>query len=305
MEIKHRLNILSDNSKYNKVKKKLDRLGVKYRVTNLGKRPNGKDWLSLEYYVSESDELYSNIDKIFEKHKLWHPCRVYYSQQEVEEAEWLYIETGEFQYPQPEDDYKEATYDTSNYCKRCGMGASQNNPFRLSRDFKQKNSQFLGLHWVFDETFLRPETKAMLEHAGTTGISYLHPVFNKTGEKIKIVFQMKVDTIIEGGLITDELIKVTCMENNEEGRASKGGGSYRFPEGYPFCGKVKYHWPDRTTIKFHKEKLDGVPDVIKSDEYFGSGGSANRLIMVSKKFRELITSHKLRGLQFTPIELVG
>ena len=38
-----------------------------------------------------------------------------------------------------------------------------------------------------------------------------------------------------------------------------------------------------------------------SNEYFGSGGSAHRLIILSKRIYEIIIKNKLRGIRFEPI----
>ncbi|MGS2727906.1 hypothetical protein ACU8DI_15295, partial [Psychroserpens sp. BH13MA-6] len=70
---------------------------------------------------------------------------------------WYHIKTEQFGYPQPEDDfgYMELTYEPNIGCPTCHIGIKQNNPFRFRSEPKAKNSQFIGLNWVFDQIFVR------------------------------------------------------------------------------------------------------------------------------------------------------
>ena len=70
MEIKLRLFLYNSDSNYRKVKKKLDRLGVKYDTEVVGRLTNGGVKIFLECYVNESDHLYPSIANIYKKYKL-------------------------------------------------------------------------------------------------------------------------------------------------------------------------------------------------------------------------------------------
>ncbi|MCP4602698.1 MAG: hypothetical protein GY847_19645 [Proteobacteria bacterium] len=157
------------------------------------------------------------------------------------------------------------------------------------------------MHWVFDEVFLRPEAKLVLEREGITGITFSHPVYHRSGKEMTTVFQMRIEETIQAGLVTKELNTVTCKENNEEW---KFAGARKNVTGYPFCGRVKYHHPRRSPITFKKEAFGKLSDVVKSQEYFGSGAGAHRLIVVSRKFTEVIAKHKLRGMRLRPVKLI-
>lgn len=52
---------------------------------------------------------------------------------------------------------------------------------------------------------------------------------------------------------------------------------------------------------FDKGIFDNELDIVNSGEYFGSGGSANRIQIVSKKFKEIVDKNKLKGLSFIPV----
>jgi hypothetical protein len=304
MEVRHRILQFNNSPKYEQLRKELDRLGWPYEITILGSSGD-EPFSSIECLISENDPLFPTISELIRKYDFYVQVGVYYSDEDIEAADWVYASVGEFQYPQPEDGcWEAATYDISRYCLRCGMGAVQMRPFRLRRDFRQKSSRFLGLHWVFDEIFVRPVVKTIFERDGISGVGFCHPVHHKSGEPIDSVYQMVVQTIAEPGLVTEGLSTVTCKPNNEE---SYMEGIGRIPNrrgDYPYCGLVKYHHPERDAIKFRREALIHLPDIAKSHEYFGSGGAAHRLILMRKRVVEYVETRKLRGLGFTPIELV-
>lgn len=52
---------------------------------------------------------------------------------------------------------------------------------------------------------------------------------------------------------------------------------------------------------FDKGIFYEAPDIVESEEYFGSGASAHKLQIVSKRFKEIAEKNKLKGLSFTPI----
>jgi hypothetical protein len=53
------------------------------------------------------------------------------------------------------DDYKERSYDLSQYCRTCGIGLVQAAPIQMSGEPKCKKGIFQ-LHWLDDEFFVRP-----------------------------------------------------------------------------------------------------------------------------------------------------
>ncbi len=304
MEIRHRILEFNNSPRYDLLRKELDKLGAAYKTKELG-AIGGQASRSVEFSIGESDPLFPVVAELVRKYHFYVQVGVHYSQEDREIAEWVYAVAGEYQYPQPEDDfgYLEATYDTSAHCARCGMGAFQVRPFRLERDFKQ-SSQFLGLHWVFDEIFVRPEARMIFEREQVSGIEFLHPVYHKSGQDIASVCQMVVLTTARPGLVTEGLSTVTCKADNEESYVEGIGRLKNRLGSYPYCGRVKYHFPRRDTIKFRADVMRELPDVAKSYEYFGSGAGANRLVLARNKVVRLARDHKLRGLRFTPIEVV-
>lgn len=53
-------------------------------------------------------------------------------------------------YPQPEDGYKQTTYDDSAYCKECGTGLVQKEPFRMRGEPRWGKHSLLTLFWIGD-----------------------------------------------------------------------------------------------------------------------------------------------------------
>jgi hypothetical protein len=135
-----------------------------------------------------------------------------------------------------------------------------------------------------------------MEENGITGVSFTHPVYHRSGQPITSVFQMQVETVARPGLVTEDLVPEVCTLDLLPWMPGR-----RFPEDYPACGRIKYNYPRRDPIRFRRSIFDGMPDVIKSHEYLGSGGSAMRLILVSNRFYRVVKGAHLPGLRFTPV----
>ncbi len=208
--------------------------------------------------------------------------------------------TGQTGYPQPEDTYLEVTYDLSDACPTCEIGKSQKAPFRFRSEPKSKRSQFIGLNWVFDEVFVRTEVTEVLKKEGIQGLRFSRPVKNGTGAELESIYQMHVDTILCDSLGTSTLRFETCEMPRDESmvRFLKANGS-QLMDG-PFCGKCKFNYPRKNEeeILLPESVRQVVVDVVRSSEWFGSGGSAGRPIFVSEAFKSLYDKMKWRGLSF-------
>ena len=218
---------------------------------------------------------------------------------------WYYIGTGQFGYPQPADDfgYMELTYEPNVGCPTCNIGISQKNPFRFKSEPKAKHSQFLGLNWVFDQIFVRESVKTEFDKNGITGIRFSRPIFDKSEKELETVYQLHVDTILPIALIGDNLITEKCEYPTDKELLEflKANGS-KLIEG-PFCDGLKYNFPQGQKMIFDIEAFQNQPDFVRTYEWFGSGGSANRPILISEKAKNLIELNKWRGAFIEEIEL--
>ena len=211
------------------------------------------------------------------------------------------VPKGHFGYPQPEGDFgfRTATYDLARYCVRCGIGLRQVRPFRLRKSFTQSRSQFLQLNWVSDEYFVNSETKAAMEEQSLRGVSFLQPVLHRTGESVTLVYQLIVENVLSPALVTDSLRRVTCCLDNEEHWTPPA-----VPPEVPFCGRVKFHHTSPPPFQYQKEAFSTSPDFIKSAEYFGSGASAFREILVSERVYACSRDFRWRGVDLAPVNLI-
>jgi hypothetical protein len=298
MELRHRLVAFSNSREYALLERKLQDIGCPYRVE--GKTPP----FTIVAWLSDDDPRSTGLMEFANTHGIVLTSGLYYTEEEIAAAEWVVVEVGEFQYPQPEDAYLSQTYDLSDYCRRCGQGLVQSHPFRLKREFSQRQARFLGLHWVLDEVFVRPEVKRTFERAQVSGVTYAEVIHHKTGQPLQNVYQMKINEIAPPGLITDQLFRVSCRANNEEFWEGPAGLS-REGSIVPYCGRVKYHYPRTRPFQFRSNALADLPDFAKSGEYHGSGAAAFRLIMARARVLSIVRSAGLKGLgAHRPVHLV-
>lgn len=220
---------------------------------------------------------------------------------------WYHITTGQFGYPQPENDfgYIEKTYDSSNACSTCNIGLRQKDEFRFRSEPKAKHSQFLGLNWVFDQVFVRQEVKDIFEMEKVTGVEFSKPVINKTGLPIDGLYQLRVENLLSKGLLTDNLKTEVCeLPKDKSMLKFLKANSGKLAEG-PFCGQTKYNFPQGDNcIKLKMDELVNKTDFVRLDYYFGSGGSANRPIIISDRVKQIIDREKWRGAFLQQIQLV-
>lgn len=305
LKINHRIAARHDNPFWSEV----IRLGLDY---DAGHPHDALGFSIIVFNVTEDQPQWPEIERLIgESDVASHLVTNLFSTTEMDRAEWLHVSAlGQHGYPQPEDDfgYIEATYDVSQYCYRCGIGGVQKAPFRLRSEPKARHSQFLQLNWVFDELFVRSEARQGLTAAGLTGFDFRPAVIHRADRPSGEVQQMEILSVLQPALDPTGLETVTCNERNEEWESIRR----RFPnlqspvpEPNSYCGGVKYHLEHRGPFRFDRSALVAAPDVVKSHEWFGSGASAFRLVLVSQRFRQIVLEAKWRGLSFEPVELTG
>jgi hypothetical protein len=284
MKIQHKI---SFNNILN-LEKRLLELGLEHDP--IAKGPEGRLCF---FYIYEEDAAWETVKKLIEKYGVWDVEKVTFSKEEKEQAEWSFMHLASAGYPQPETNFEFLghTYDVKNYCKHCGIGKEQNNAFRLKKDPMAKNREFMALNWIADEVFVRPVVKDVFQKENLKGIDFSNPKLMRTGQFINDLFQMKINFILKEGLVNDQMDSSICSKDNE--------GMKNPSQGY--CGRTKYLFPRRIPLTFKKELFKGAPDLVKSNEWFGSGKNASRLILVSKRARKIIEREKWRGAFFDPV----
>jgi len=225
---------------------------------------------------------------------------------QMDNSQWFSLSTGQFGYPQPEDNfgYLTQTYDMSNACPTCHIGLKQANEFRFRSEPKAKNSYFIGLNWVFDQIFVRPPVEEVFTNEGVTGIIFSTPVINKTGKSMETIKQLHVDTLITDALPLDSYEYEMC-EYPKEKSAIKFLSAMKSPLLIgPFCGQKKYHYLPYGKFIAKASSLNNMPDFIRISNWFGSGGNATQPIFVSYKVYEIIKRYKWRGAFLEPIDFI-
>ncbi|MFN8251917.1 MAG: hypothetical protein U0V75_08530 [Ferruginibacter sp.] len=250
---------------------------------------------TIEFYLYEDNPNFDNLKKELSKFIQPQVTGTEYEKKDIQNAEWFIVSTGQYQYPQPENDfnYKKVTFNLDNYCPLCDIGKIQNAPFRLKTEPKQQNNQFWGLHWEYSAVFVRQEAKNILERENIKGIRFTNPILNKKDIPIDGFYQLHIDTTIDKGFDGYNTKTITCKINNEENCNTDLNSKC--------CGRIKFHHPKIGGYLFDKSIFKSEFDIVHSNEYFGSGASANRIQIVSRRFKDLVEKNKLKGLSFTPI----
>lgn len=163
----------------------------------------------------------------------------------------------------------------------------------------------MGLNWIFDHVFVRQIVKDMFEQEKITGVHFSQPVIHKTGLPMEGIYQLRIDNLISTGLSTVNLKTETCeLPKDKSTLTFLKANNSKLAEG-PFCGQTKYNFPQGDNhIKMKSSVFEERPDFVRLDYYFGSGGSANRPILVSERIKQLIDSENWRGAFLHQIELV-
>lgn len=220
---------------------------------------------------------------------------------------WYHIMARPVGYPQPEGNfgYRKATFDGSDACLTCDIGLRQNNPFRLREAPRSLRHQFIGLHWVFDQVFVAQMVKDLFEKEGVRGVRYTQPVIHRSGAPIEGWYQLQVDELITDGLMTDDLRTEVCALPQDEAtlRFLRANGS-RLATG-PFCGQTKYNLPQgENRLRMRASALSGSTGLVRLGYWFGSGGSANRPILISERVKGIMDREKWKGAVLQEVELV-
>jgi hypothetical protein len=232
------------------------------------------------FEMDESDARWPVVSQILQEHKTIHPVYTKFTQQECTEADLLVLwPTWHCGYPMPDNDfgYRNLTYDPHDRCTKCGRGAIQKTPFRMKGEPRWGKNHILQLNWIFDEYFVKPEVWEQVFRP--FGIDIVPVVRNKTGQGLETVVQLKIDCIVESDLRSSGLPYEKCEK----------------------CHQVKYLPHTRGMFPPFTYMGKGPKPIFKTKEYFGSGGIANREVIVSQQLYAAIAAAKLKGVSFMPV----
>jgi hypothetical protein len=228
------------------------------------------------FEVDESHESWPKVQRWISMRRAVDIVSTKFSKQEIAAAQWLELmPSWHHGYPQPKEDvfgYLDATYDLSGYCQKCGTGARQKAAFQMKAEPKWGTNGILQLNWIFDEFFVTPEVWSKVFEP--YGIGRRHVLSIRESE-LKTVVQLVVNKEVD--IVTDGLQKETC------GR----------------CGRNKY--APITRGPFPRLASKPVGPMVKTRQYFGSGASANKRVLISQEIARALTRENVRGASLRPI----
>jgi rRNA maturation protein Nop10 len=230
------------------------------------------------FEIEESNKMWPAVFAWISKVKASDIVTTKFTRMEIGGARWVVMRSDWlWSYPQPEKDfgYLGVTYDLRNYCDKCGAGAVQKEPFRMSGEPKWGKKDILQLNWVFGEIFVKPEV--WTDVFKPNGIGF-RPVVSRDGQPLKTVVQLVVDSLSE--------LQDVGMKRE---KCSK-------------CGTIKYSPEIRGFIP----PLIGQPSTLmcKTTQIFGGGQRAFRRILVSQPLVRKCLESKIRGVSLIPLTTV-
>lgn len=209
-------------------------------------------------------------------------ARYHYSKEDIDNSEWFQIRsTHHWSYPQPEDNYLNVTYNTENYCQKCGHGLIQNSFFRMKSEPSWGRRKFMHLHWVMDELFINTRLLGDFIKQGFSGFN-IKDVYSKNGKEIlSTVKQVYINNFFKCNYTyTDSTKYIKCTNCNTEKHV---------------LGFIGLLTADNKSFKKIKT------DIFKSEEIFGDGLMASHHIIVSKKVLNYFLDKSITEIVFTPI----
>lgn len=199
------------------------------------------------------------------------------TKKELEDADWLQMQgSWHFGYPLPDNDfgYLERTYDGASCCRQCGVGRVQRDDFVVKRAPSWGRRGIGQLFWVYDEFFVRDDMlREVFEPAGAAS----RGVRLKSGAPAQGIRQLVVNSYTD--VDTDDLAGSRCGA----------------------CGATKYQLP-ALGARFADVRPAGAPRIMKSQQWFGTGAAANRLVFIDRVLYASLEAHGVKGAQFLPVK---
>ncbi len=190
-----------------------------------------------------------------------------FNRAETADAAWcLWLAEWQHGYPQPEDEYLDATYEVSAACPICHVGLRQNAPFRMRNEPRWGRRSLMQLYWVYDAWFVTPSAyRSVFQPFGIAS----RQVLRKSGRPLETVLQL----VVEEG--------VPLAESRVEGELCTA------------CGVFKRHV---AVTDFGPPPAIPPPGPIAhSTQWYGSGGAAFHETLLRQDLVAAIYAAGLRG----------
>ncbi|MBK8214431.1 MAG: hypothetical protein IPK71_11870 [Myxococcales bacterium] len=250
----------------------LEALGVK--LPSAVSLPEGGEPL-LTFDVDENHPNWSLLSALFDGWNVFNMVRTEFTKKELESARWLEVGAWHHGYPQPHDEefgYLQATYDLTDWCESCGIGMKQKAPFQMKREPKWGATRSCSSSGCTTSSLLLPMPGFAPSSPQAWGC---RPVLNTKGVELKTVVQLVVETRV--GIVTNGLAFERCER----------------------CGRTKYLPVTRGAFP----ALRDVPtaSLVRTAEYFGSGGQADQRVLMSQDVARALNAAGVRGAVLKPV----
>ncbi len=265
MKIIHRLAFRCDS----RIRAFITELGIPFRedfICVCKINENNARWNKLDAFINISEE---------NRAASGHTIITEFAKKELNAANYLKVSPKwHHGYPEPSDtnEYRELTYNLDEYCTKCGIGKRQKAPFRFKKAPIWGKNNILQLNWIFDEYFVKPEIWHDLFEP--FGIDCRPVVLNRTGNILDSVVQLDLT----------ELAELSDLGDAPFNKCDS-------------CGRVKYL---PITRGFQPAPKATHSAMFRSNQFFGSGASANRMVMVSHDLFAKAQIADLKGVSFQP-----
>ncbi|AEG01993.1 hypothetical protein Metme_3632 [Methylomonas methanica MC09] len=263
MKIIHRITFRYDS----KIKTIITELGIPF-----------KDGFICVCKIAENHPKWPELSELlkpFDLVQCGHTLIAEFSKKEFNAAKYLKITPNwHHGYPEPSDtnEYRELTYNLDEYCPKCGIGKRQKAPFRFKKSPVWGQKNILQLNWIFDEYFVKSEI--WQEDFEPFGIGCRPVVLDKSGRELDSVVQLELTEQVELHDLDDARVE-TC----------------------DVCGRSKYL---PLTGRFMPAPAATNAAMFRSNQYFGSGASAWRMVIISQELYAKAQSANLKGVSYVP-----
>lgn len=243
-------------------------------LASVGIALDGLGFVTFE--IDEEDRAWPEVSQWIARRRAADSVSTRFTKEEIAEADWLeLVPLWHHGYPQPDESefgFRNATFDMTKCCQCCGIGMRQKAEFQMKSEPKWGKRSILQMNWIFDEFFVKREVWAAVFQP--LGIACRRVIGSKGSELVTVV---QLDICDEVGVETDGLVGVRCGE----------------------CERVKY-LPELRG-RFPAMLDEPREKIVRTREYFGSGASAHKRVLVHQDVVRAISEAKVEGVGFRPV----
>jgi hypothetical protein len=273
MEIQHRITFGHKDD----VDDTIENMGLDYKTSPL---PGGGYLIHID--TSESDDRWQEIAALARQKNALDMFDTIFTGEEILTAEWLrLVPVFEQGYPQPQETWTRAHVNYADHCSQCGT-YRQVESFRIKKEPNLGKNDFMSLYWTY-ALFCTPRVVEQLQSHHLEGYEVWDVVLHRREVRSEKVVQLFIPGVADPALVrADDLQREVC----------------------PLCHVTKYYPHMRGVMYLKRDALLPGVDLMQTYEWFGSGHSAYREIIVSNRFARLILEQGWKGVRMKVVEAV-